>query len=241
MARVSAFDMATSVLSQELLLALSEQLKLPLQQIARQAELAQLAPVELCMPNIAVTANDALGLIDNYMLAVQLSQQAAGELTMEPVSVPAVLYDVGARLRPMAKRYGVSLSLEVTGKLGPVIAHRRALEGALMSLGYALIEALPADNRQLYLQLSAHNCRQGIVAGIYSDLPNISTQTLRQGRQLYGRARQPLGSLSHTSGAGVFVADAILQAMQADLTVSRHGKLRGLATVLQPSPQLQLI
>jgi hypothetical protein len=58
---------------------------------------------------------------------------------------------------------------------------------------------------------------------------------------LYGRARQPMTQLTPSSGAGIFVADAILHAMKTQLTTSRHHNLRGLAAVLQPNPQLQLV
>jgi hypothetical protein len=122
------------------------------------------------------------------------------------------------------------------------MAHRHGLQSALVSLGYSLIEALPSTDRpQLRLQLSAHRCRYGVVAGLYCESEEITVDALRQGRELYGRARQPLTTISASSGAGVFVADALLHAMQSQLTVSRHHKLRGLGAVLQPSPQMQLI
>lgn len=241
MAQAGTDKPTVSAVSQELLLSLAEQLKVPLLQIAGQAELAHLTGNSDQLSEIQTTASSALKLIDHYTVGVQLAQQSAYELALEPVSVPAVLYDTNAELLPLAKAYGVKLDLDVTGKFTPVMAHRRALQSALVSLGYALIEALPANQSQLHLQLSVHHCRHGIVAGMYCDTPAISAQTLRQGRELYGRARQPLTQLSPSSGAGIFVADAILQAMQSQLTVSRHRNLRGLAAILQPSPQLQLV
>ena len=122
------------------------------------------------------------------------------------------------------------------------MAHRQGLQSALVSLGYSLIEALPSlDRPQLRLELAAHRCRYGIVAGVYCEADELTTDALRQGRKLYGRARQPLTGVSASSGAGVFVADALLHAMQSQLTVSKHNKLRGLGAVLQPSPQMQLV
>jgi ribosomal protein S9 len=160
----------------------------------------------------------------------------------EPVSVSSVLYDAGSELLPVARSYDVRIDLDIGGRFGPVMANRQALQAALVSLGYALIEALPStDKPQLRLQLSAHRCRYGIVAGVYCDAEDLTAQTLRQGRMLYGRTRQPMTQLTPSSGAGIFVADAILHAMKTQLTTSRHHNLRGLATVLQPNPQLQLI
>jgi hypothetical protein len=234
---------SSPVLTQQLLLSITEQLKVPLMNIARRAELAHLQPEQADFGAIQVTADAALQLLDSYMLGLQLAgRDAAEQFEIEPVSVSSVLYDVGHQLQPIAKAYDVQLDLHVNGKYGPVMAHRRGLQAALVSLGYALVEALPAmEAPQLKLQLSAHRCRYGIVAGLYCEAEQIAAQTLRQGRQLYGRARQPLADISHTSGAGVFVADAILHAMQTQLTASRHHKLHGLGAILQPNPQMQLV
>jgi hypothetical protein len=231
-----------AVLSQHLLLALAEQLKLPLMQIARQAELDGLQPSDSTIPNIRITADSALKLIDSYVLGVQLATQEAGVFEAEPVSISSVLYDAAAELAPLAKAYDVKLDLKVDGRFGPVTAHRRGLQAALVSLGFALIEALPAlETSQLRLQLSAHRCRYGVVAGLYSDAQQLTTEVLRQGRNLYGRARQPMTSLASGSGAGIFVADAILQGMDSQLTVTKHSKLYGLGAILQPNPQMRLV
>jgi hypothetical protein len=59
--------------------------------------------------------------------------------------------------------------------------------------------------------------------------------------QLCGKVRQPFTMLAGDSGAGLFVAEAILQAMEANLRVGKHSKNYGLATTLQPSQQLSLV
>jgi hypothetical protein len=124
----------------------------------------------------------------------------------------------------------------------PVTAHREGLQSALVSLGYALIEALPAsDAPQMRLELAAHRCRYGIVAGLYADVDRLTTEALRQGMNLVGDTRQPLPALSHCGGAGVFVADAILNAIGAKLKVSHHKRRSGLGAVLQSNPQMQLV
>jgi hypothetical protein len=235
-------DQPASILSQHLLLSLTEQLKLPLLQIARQAELDSLSPSDSTIPNIRVTADSALKLIDSYVLGVRLATQEAGFFESESVSISSVLYDAAAELAPLAKAYDIQIDLQLSGKYGPVTANRRGLQAALVSLGFALIEALPAlETAQLRLQLSAHRCRYGIVAGLYSDAQQLTTDALRQGRQLYGRARQPLTGVAAGSAAGVFVADALLHGMRSQLTVSKHRKLYGLGAVLQPNPQMRLV
>ena len=232
----------TNVLSENLLLSMTEQLKLPLLQIARQAELGRLDDTSRPLSDIQVIADSALKLLDSYVLGVQLATQEQGFFEAEPVSISSVLYDTAAELAPLAKAYDVRIDLQVDGKYGPVTANRRGLQAALVSLGFALIESLPAlESPQLRLQLSAHRCRYGIVAGLYSNAEQLTTDTLRQGRKLYGRARQPLTTLAPGTAAGVFVADALLHGMHSELTVSKHRKLYGIGAILQPNPQMQLV
>lgn len=229
--------------SERLFLSLAEQMKLPLLQIVRQAELgALIGDGQAQLGQVRVNADVALKLIDGYLLSMRLAAEGYEGMEQESVSISSVLYDTAQQLHPIAKLYGVDLELSLDGKYGPVTAHREGLQTALVSLGYALIEALPASEApQLRLQLAAHRCRYGIVAGLYADVDRLTTDALRQGRKLYGDARQPLPALSHCGGAGVFVADAILTAIGARLKVSHHQRRSGLGAVLQPNAQLQLI
>jgi hypothetical protein len=227
-------------LSQQLLLSVAEDLKLPLMQIARASEYARLTD-QPDLRTIQATAETALRLLDNYVLGVRLALEPQ-QLQMEPISVSSVLYDAGQQLDSFAKSYGVSLELNIGGKFAPVMAHRKGLQSALVSLGAALIESMPASEApQLKLQLATHRSRYGIVAGVYSDNRQLTNRTLQRGRRLLSQSRQPLMNLTHSSGAGIFVADTILQAMQLNLRASRHHRLYGLGAVLQPSKQVQLV
>jgi K+-sensing histidine kinase KdpD len=241
--------MATSqrpaVLSEQLLLSVAEQLKVPLLQIARRAELANLSTqhsTSEAFTDIQTTADMTIRLLDNYLFGARLALEDNYQLDLEPVSLSSVLYDTGQQLDAIAKLYGVDLELSLGGKFEPVLANRQGLQSALVSLGYALIEAMPnLGDKRMKLQLAAHRCRYGLVAGMYSEAEQLTAEALRQGRKLYGHSRQPLATLTHSSGAGIFVADAILQAMDSQLKVSRHHKLYGLGTVLHANPQLQLV
>lgn len=229
--------------SEQLFLSLAEQMKLPLLQILKQAELGVLiGNSSQHLKQIHVNADVALKLVDGYLLSMRLAAEEAYSIEQESVSISSVLYDAAHQLHPIAELYGVSLELSLGGKYAPVVAHRAGLQTALVSLGYALIEALPASNApQMKLELAAHRCRYGIVAGLYADVDRLTAEALRQGKRLFGDTRQPLPALSHCGGAGVFVADAILSAIGARLKVSHHNKRSGLGAVLQPNPQLQLI
>ena len=130
------------ILSQQLLLNVAEELKLPLEQIARRAEQGIMTGLPDLFA-IQSSAEAALKLIDNYTLGVRLSLEQQ-PIDTESVSVSSVLYDVGQELRGLAKSYGVELELNIGGKFGPVLVNRQGLQAALASLGAALIEALPA-------------------------------------------------------------------------------------------------
>jgi hypothetical protein len=217
--------------TEQLFLSLAEQMKVPLLQIARQAEAgALLGNSADALTEVHTQADIALKLVDGYMLSMRLASRENDPLAVGPVSVSSMLYDTAQQLTPIAKMYGVELEVEMAGKYGPVEAHQQGVKAALVSLGYALIEALPAggSNKQLRLQLAAHRCRYGISTGLYGNL-------------LHGTARQPLPGMTHSGGAGVFVADAILQALGSHLRISHYHNRTGLGTVLQPNPQLQLV
>lgn len=231
------------VQSEQLFLSLAEQMKLPLLQILKQAELGiLLGQSSSQLSQVQVNADVALKLVDGYLLSMRLAAEEGYDFEQESVSISSVLYDTAQQLHPIAKLYGVNLELSLDGKYGPVMAHREGLQSALVTLGYALIEALPATEApQMRLELAAHRCRYGIVAGLYADVDRLTADALRQGRKLFGDTRQPLPALSHCGGAGVFVADAILSAIGARLKVSHHNRRSGLGAVLQPNPQMQLI
>jgi hypothetical protein len=233
-------------MSEHLLLGVAEELKMPLVQIARLAETSILTTEDSKnLRMIQSTADTGLQLIDNYILGIRLKSEPQ-LFELESVSVSSILYDTGERLSSLAKSYGVNLELNIAGRFGPVSANKQALQAALVSLGAALIEALPAIdgnmNRQLTLQLATHRSRYGIVAGLYSDTSQLTNSLLSSGRKLNNsRSRQPLINLTHTSGAGVFVAETILNAMNLRLTASRHRNLYGIATILTTNNQLQLV
>ena len=180
-------------------------------------------------------------MIDNYILGVNMAINPQ-KIDYQAVSVSSVLYDSAHQLEGIAKLYGVELDLLISGKFNPVTANKQGLEAALTSLGLALIEALPGqETTQLKLHFATHRSRYGIVAGIYSDNKQLTHNVIKNGRRLMGSSRQPLMKISQGNGAGVFIADSILEAMSLRLTPSRHKNLYGIGMVLQPNNQLRLV
>ena len=223
---------------QRLFKTMAEELKLPLLQVARQAELAALgdpATGPYLLQQIEQSASQALWLVDSYLLGQE-------QLELEPVAVSAALDDAAQALDGLAKQYNCRLELQISGRYQPVMAHRRALQTALVGLGSSLITATQAGDQPQSLILAAHRGHNGgVVAGIFSTNEGLSQDIYARGRALYGRAHQPLHQLTAQAGAGIFIADALFSSMAAQLRVARHHNLTGLAATLPTSHQLALI
>jgi len=223
-----------------LLRSIAEQLKTPLTIISRQIELEELktGASNAGLQAVRTQAGSALTLVESYLLGLQLLESQT-ELTLEPVSVSSLLVDVAHELQGLAKVYGTELELHIAGKYQPVMAHPRGLRAALLSLGYTLLESYPLEQRRL--SLAVHRTPHGIVTGLYGNYEDLSSRHWRQALELQGRASQPFSAISSGSGAGIFVAQTILQAMTAQLRVGKHRNQHGLAATLQPSQQLQFV
>lgn len=223
-----------------LLRSVAEQLKLPLTTIARQAELGQLTgDMQLVdAASIRTHARAALTLVDSYLLGLQLMQDQKS-LALEPVSISSTFVDIAHELEGFAKQHDASLRLHIAGKYEPVMANRVGFKSAMLALGYALLEGYPSEGGRL--TLAVHRTSHGIVAGLYGQYEQLSTERWRKALELQGRVVQPMSALSIGSGAGLFVAEAILRAMETKLRVGRYLRQQGLAATLQPSQQLQFV
>ncbi len=223
-----------------LLLSVADQLKLPLTNIVRHAELAAMDARHGDWPATHTQAQVALTLVDSYLLGLQLLRKQE-TLELEPVSISSLLVDSAHELESYAKQHGTMLELHVAGRYGPVMAHRAGLRAALLSLGYALIDSSMGEGKRRALTIATHRTPHGIVAGVYGEFEQLSARAWRTALALSGRAQQPFSEISATGGAGMFVADTIFQAMDTRLRVGRHLNQTGLAVTLQLSQQLSLV
>lgn len=224
---------------ERLLNALAEQLKMPLLQISRQAELAYGSGDTTSLATISYVADTALKLIDGFLLSTESDVRELFEL--EPVSVSSVLQDTANNLSQLAKQNECDIDISLSGRYGPVMAHKKSLESALMLLGYSLIETRTAESSRHQVVFAVHRRKGGLVTGVFDNQPGLSNDMFRRGKALYGSSKQALPTLTGSNGAGVFIANSLLSAMEAPLHVARHNKLTGLAATLHPSSQLQLV
>jgi light-regulated signal transduction histidine kinase (bacteriophytochrome) len=218
-----------------LLMALAEQLKVPLMQIARQVELDSVG--DLPSKQIISTTEIALQLIDGYILGNSIKEQSS--LDLQPVSMSAVMHEVKESLRGHAKNYDCNIELDIAGKYVPVMGDYKAFKSAFTSLGYTYIESQSQANSTIYL--SVYSSKDKIIAGVFDENRDINADSLVRARALYGDARQPMPAKSASSSAGVYIADSIFSALSSGLKVAKHNNHNGLATTLIPSRQLKLV
>lgn len=237
-------DGGGEIRADSLLLSVAEHLKVPLTTIARQAELGQLTgQVELTdAAAIRTQAVAALTLVDSYLLGLELMSRQGG-LELEPVSVASTLMDAAHDLDQFARQYRVELDVVIGGKFGPVMGHPGGLRAALLSLGFALVEAQASQDLRgpRRVVLATHRTPLGIVTGVYGQYEALSAERWRAALGLVGKARQPLTNLMPGSGAGLFVADTIMRSMDTRLRVGRYQRQSGLAATLQLSKQLRFV
>lgn len=228
---------------ERLFLSLAEQLSQTFLRLTRVAELAPNADEATRLQQWSLVhdvAESAMLLTESYALNARLVQHLVTP-ELEPVTISSLFYDAAQQLTPLARRYGVELQLADLPRMSPVMSDRVVLQSALVSLGQVFVAA-QAENETLQpLRLAAHRSRYGVVAGLYAEQSELSTEAFRRSRSLYGTARQPLARLTSGSASGVFIADNLLSAIAAKLHVARYHNLTGLATTLPICNQLQLV
>lgn len=219
----------------QLFTALAEQLKMPLLQIARLAELSQ----DSTLPRISVISEHALRLVDAY---VQLRSQNQLKLLLEPIASSAILYDVANDLEPYAKQWDYKIEIDLQGKGVPIMANRESLKTMLTLLGASLIESGAEDEEApRHLILGTHNSAKGIIVGAFSNHLAVSQRAIQLTRELHGKATQAVPSLGLAGGAGLAIADKLSEQMSVPLKAYRHRNMTGIGSLMLPSSQLQLI
>lgn len=231
---------ATNGLSERVFKSVVEQLKLPLINIARQAELAS-SFNQYDYQNISRVADMAIKLIDSYLLSVTEDDLL---MRLEPVSLSSVLNSAADNLSNVARIYNCEIKLALTSRFSPVISERRRLEAAFTMLGYSFIEshmANYASTKGGQVVLTTYKTKNGTAAGVFSPQINISKTNFNRALFMGGSSRQAIPEFSQSAGAGIIIADALLTSLSSKLRVTKHSNSMGLSATLIPSRQLELI
>ncbi len=217
-------------------IALAEQLKLPLLQIAYLAESSQgnepSTPIE-----IKGISYRALSLIDGYL---QARTQAQTALNLTTIDSGSVFYDVVSDLKPFASSRGFDISINKNSKQ-LITAHVKSLRTMLLLTGIYMIES--ADREQSgsrKLVLGAHRVRGGVVVGVFSGGVTIGQQMINILKKLQGQAHQILPMVNSDGGMGLVIADELGKQMNTSLRAYKHNSLQGIGSILPISHQLDM-
>ena len=184
----------------------------------------------------------SIKMIDSYLLTTSQNDQLS--LQLEPVSISSVLHGVANNLSRLAGLYNCSIELELAGKYGPVMSHKNKLEAAFTMLGYSYIEANLSNAQKKSsgrIILTGYKTSKGLVAGIFSPEIKVNNESFHRSIKSFGKTRQAMPDVSQSTGAGIFIADTILNNLETRLRVAHYKRISGLAATLIPSHQLQLV
>lgn len=231
---------------QALLLALSDDLALPLLQIKTGVEVLGVenynrSAAKSQSEKLLLAADNGLQLIEAYKLALAASVNP--DMPVEPVAIGAVLHDVAQQIYPYAKKYATEIEVDVRGRPAPVLAHLPSLRSALEVLSSSIIRAQSSteQKKRYRVLLAAHRSGGVISTGVFSSINGLSDKTLRAARNLVGSARNPLPSLPSGAASGILIADVLCSAMWQPLRSTAHNNMHGLSTALPLSKQLNFV
>jgi hypothetical protein len=230
-----------------LLIALSDDLALPLLQVKTSLEVLQhkdfsKKEVKAYSASMALSAEAGLQMVEAYRLVLKADQ--LHNLPLVPLSIGAVLEDVAHHVSMYAKQYSTSIEVDVAGRLAPVLAHQPSLFAALEVLSTSLVRAQAAQGQapDYKLILGAHRTADNVIsAGVFSNVHGLSDRTLRAARALTGQARQPLAAVPPGAASGVLIADMLCSALWQPLRSAAHRNMGGLATTIPSTRQLNFV
>lgn len=238
---------AEQVRHQALLVAMSNDLALPLTVVKTSLEIMENADyakptVRPQAKSMTLAVEAGFQLIETYRLLLQSSEVLSQ--APQPVAIGAVMEEVAHQLTPFAHEYSTVVEVDVQNRLTPVLVHQPSLNAVLQSLSYSLIraQAAQAETANRRLILGAHrSANSAIAAGVFSDIEGLSDRSLRAAHSLMGQARQPLPAVPPGAASGILIADMLCAAMWQPLRAAAHHHLSGLATALPTSSQLNLV
>jgi hypothetical protein len=205
--------------------ALAHELKYPLVEIARHAELIA---DKQAAGEIQSTAEQTLRLIDSYLLCAQAEY---GQLALEPVTAGSALYDVSMRLR------NIEMPIVIDDRAhAPVMTHSGALTACLELCARTLVSSVGVTS----VRLKSFNDRSGRIGiGVLVDA-NIQQDDFTQAIMRAGKSHMPLARVASRGQVSLTVADTLSKAIGSSLQVKKLGKLHGFITYLPKSEQMAL-
>lgn len=224
----------------QVLQGLVRELKNPLLFIARQAEFSADSTEGPSFSVIEQSAQEALQLIDSYLLTAQ-SEYGQKQLSLEPIGLGSILYEVAHQLDPLAKKKNYRIEVE-TKYTKPVMVDRRAAEAALSCLAQLML--VPhGERRGKVVRLSSfRRSSEQIIAGVLTvGSSGFKDKDLRRAVALQGRSHMAVNSEGTGSGVQLALADSLANAMGGQVLAIKHARMKGLGLELLKSEQLALV
>lgn len=203
-------------------------------------EYAQLSGDVKLLDNAKFSSQAMLRLIDCYL---SYTTQADSFSDVEPVSLSAMLTSIASTMSPYAAWQQCDLDLNVMGKYQPVMVNRELLKTVLTSLSSIFISAqseIKHTTRPI-ISYAVTRTKNGITAGIYSNVEAMNGRMLRTARMQYGKPGNPTSAAVTNASAGLYMADSLLSKISNGLKASRFNKMVGLSASFEPSQQLAIV
>lgn len=212
---------------------LAFELKHPLINIARQAELGD----SETFLNIQQTAEQTLLLIDSYLLHAR-TEYGQIKLDLAPAKVGSVFHEVTSQLGLQAAQNNIELFHDDRSS-APVMTHRPALASILSAFASTLMVIGNSEKKEMILR--GYKTRAGkIGVGVFTRTKLTQTD-IEQALRLQGRALMPLSRLSSRPLVSLAIARGLCLSVGGEMTVKHIGNLIGLATELPRSEQLAFV
>ena len=124
---------------QYLLKSIAEELRLPLVQISRLAELSQASKYDFAsnIRSIESSADLAIQLLESFILGVEFSDRQR-EIELSPITIGAVMNDVAHQLHRLASQndYDIELSIK---SAHPIMGNYEAIKMAYLNIAHTII------------------------------------------------------------------------------------------------------
>lgn len=228
---------------QFLLKSVAEELRLPLVQISRLAELSRSSANDLSsdMKTIESSADLALQLLESYILGVELSDNQR-EIELSPITVGAVMNDVAHQVHKIADQNNCDILLSIkTSK--PIMGNYEAIKMAYLNIAHSIILAnnSQVDKKRKSIIFAVYGKGTKNMAGVYGNDVQINKTSWEKSMSMFHKTRQKIPEFSSINGSGFFVASSILESMSLSLHPSKYKGNKGLVAGFPLSQQLQLI
>lgn len=208
--------------------------------IARQSELEGNNSAQEAFLSIQKTAENALRLIDSYLLIAQ-SEYGQRSLALETIGVGSVIYDVASDLTPYAQNQQIDFSTSV--KDANVMANREGLKAVIRCLSeIALADDIEdEDEKQQKVRIYANRADNKVSIAVLSSTMNITDSDVEYARKAQGVSHLALGNRMYDSGIRLAIADMLAVSIGSKLRARKIDGLRGLGFELLGSKQMRLV